>query len=328
MTVPTLNDPAASFSPAMSPVALVVDAAQECAGEPSLNGLRKRLDVLCAQSACVSVTVRGLASDDELAVLADALDRPAVRLYRAAPRPAMDVLPRCGLLVAEHGVCHWSSRSLMAPPESAWVPVQLYLPDCLEGGDDAVSASLVRLLGMADRLHDTARWPTSRMQYDSWLNRRVALEVTGIGDCVLRHGLGLAGLHRLLGYISARCQHWSRAMACLGRPLPALREADPARQIPPGPLRDQWRLRWQAALRSSGVRHRNLTALSPWSLVFRRGRRLDTELLSLLIHADAIYAEAPPEHLALTACERVRLGHSLASVLQQRRALDQIAKPV
>jgi hypothetical protein len=298
----------------------------------SANRFRDRLRTLAPCCSFLTITVR-----DASAPVLDRLRETArnelgsrVAVSRDIDRITVDTLPRCALLPGERGDCPWSERALMAPAESAWIAVDVSLVEHAAAADPAASLAVAvdEQLALADRRHDAAIWPTPAMAQDAWLNRRIALETTGIVDYVVEHDRSIAEAHRLLGFVSARCQAWTQRRSTAEMPLPALREADPTRGMPVGPMRDQWAERWAAALDNVAVRHRNLTALCPWSLVYRDGRRLKTELLSLLIHADAVYLPPAPASLDMSRLERVALSNTLAAALQQRQALDQIAKPV
>jgi len=329
-TEPLTDDVAGRLD--LVPVGIAVNAPSVFASAASTARFRDRLRLLAPRCEYLSIT----ASDASAPVL-DRLRETAreefgsrVSVSRDVDRMSVDTLPRCALLPGERGNCPWSERALMAPAESAWVAVTLDLCGYSNVADPSadVAAAVDAQLALADRRHDGAVWPTSAMAQDAWMNRRIALEIEGVVEFIVGGDRTVAEAHRMLGFISARCQAWTRCRSTAEMPLPALRDADPTRGMPEGPLKQQWVERWAAALDSSGVRHRNLTALCPWSLVYRDGRRLKTELLSLLIHADTIYLPPVPAALDLTRLERVALSNTLAAALQQRQALDQIAKPV
>ncbi len=237
------------------------------------------------------------------------------------------VLSRTPLLPAEIGNTAWSARALRVPDASAWSCVSLDLCLLLPMSDARLNAAIDEGLHRADQHHRDGRWPSAALREDSYRNRRIALEITGVADYVLEAGASLSAMHRLLGAISARAHHWTAHLSNAAWPLPALTDCDPSRRLPAGELRQRFRDRWQAAVTDSTVRHRNLTALSPWSLVYQRDGQLHCELLSLLVHADAIYWKPPPLFTPLTPSQVTEFRQCLAAAIQQRQALDQIAKP-
>ncbi|MEM1173931.1 MAG: hypothetical protein AAGA33_05195 [Pseudomonadota bacterium] len=237
------------------------------------------------------------------------------------------VLSRTPLLPAEIGNTAWSERALRVPVASAWSCVSLDLCLLMPVCDTRINAAVEARLERADQRHHGCRWPSAALREDSYRNRRIALEVTGVADYMLEAGASLSAMHRLIGAISARARHWTARISTAPWPLPAIADSDPGRHLPDGELRQRFRERWRAAVIDSAVRHRNLTALSPWSLVYRRDGRLHCELLSLLVHADAIYWKPPPLFTPLTPAQVSVFRQCLAAAIQQRQALDQIAKP-
>ena len=237
------------------------------------------------------------------------------------------VLSRTPLLPAEIGNTAWSARALRVPDASAWACASIDLCLLMPLSTDRLNHAVDDRLEAADRRHRDRRWASAALREDSYRNRRIALEVTGVAEYVQQSGASPSAMHRLLGAISARARHWTSRVSTATWPLPAIMDSDPARRFPAGELRQRFRERWHAAIRDSAVRHRNLTALSPWSLVYCRDGQLHCELLSLLVHADAIYWKPPPLFTPLAASQVTLFRHSLAAAIQQRQALDQIAKP-
>lgn len=239
-------------------------------------------------------------------------------------RQGPDVIPRCPLLTPEYGFCPWSDSALMCPAETAWVPLEQSLRD-FHGDFAALGEKLDQLVDVAELIHDTARWPTPRMQRDAWLNRRAAIQLTDVG--FYAEGRSASSIHRCVGWISARLQARSVYWARRRRPLPSIRDANPSRDMQPSRTREQWQTRWLAAVAASAVRHRNLLALSPWSILAGpSAHRL--ELLSLLVHADAICLAEPVQPLLAGTEQQQSFQRALRLALQQRHALDQIAKHV
>ncbi len=237
------------------------------------------------------------------------------------------VLSRTPLLPAEIGNAAWSARALRVPTATAWACTSLDLCLLLPLSTERLNRAVDDCLEAADERHRFCNWPSAALREDSYRNRRIALEVTGVADYAQQSGASLSAMHRLLGAISARARHWTSSVSAATWPLPAITDSDPSRRLPAGELRQRFRDRWQAAIRDNAVRHRNLTALSPWSLAYRRDGRLHCELLSLLVHADAIYSRPPPLFSPLSAPQATLFRQCLIAAIQQRQALDQIAKP-
>jgi hypothetical protein len=207
-----------------------------------------------------------------------------------AAEPACDVLP---------GV------ALQVPVQTAWLCARVQLDRFVRpGGEldpDTLGRELEDIVDAADRMHDEVDWATPAMRQDAWLNRRLAIRLDGIGDLVRalgldpgRHGT-LESLKELFGFLRGGVFRRSRQLAGSGEILPAI-----AAGAPHGAAADEerafaWRQRWLHAVRLSATRHRNLLAMSPWS-VFPGGdpdfRYAD--LLPLLEHADCCAIDGQP----------------------------------
>ena len=209
------------------------------------------------------------------------------------------VMPQCPLLSAERGRAIVSSIGLQAPAESAWVCMGIdlarFLNHDLEIDEPALKRCLETCVDIGEALHDTLAWPSADMQHDAWLNRRLAIVLSGFGDLLRMKGLAPADheslrfLNQLLLWLRMNAQSRSRALAVQGETLPAISLSDPSHALPRGSIRDDWRRRWREAVRATLVRHRNLLVISPWSL-FPSAARADyeyAELLPLLRHSDA-----------------------------------------
>ena len=247
------------------------------------------------------------------------------------PPTSVDVLPRCPLLAPERGSCEWSQARFMVPAETAWYPESVELTGFLDG-DGAIDRArlgdrLDEIVDTAEACFDAARWPTPAMQYDAWMNRRVAVCLSGHATLHECFAYTLSALHQITGWASARLQGRSTWHASRRRPLPAILEANPSRGMPRGRLRDEWSRRWQGAVDATAVRHRNLLAMRIDALAYRSivSGRLVIELLPLLVHADIV---SRAHSLELHGDESVVFAQRLNAALQQRHALDQIAKHV
>ena len=209
------------------------------------------------------------------------------------------VMPQCPLLSAERGRAIVSPIGLQAPADSAWVCMRIDLVRFTRSGgmldEQALKQCVESCVDVGEALHDTLAWPTADSQHDAWLNRRLAIVVSGIGDLLRTRGMApsdhnsLRYLNQLLLCLRASAQARSRVLAMRSEPLPAIGLSDPSHGLPRGSIRDDWRRRWREAVRATLVRHRNLLVISPWSL-FPADARADykyAELLPLLRHADA-----------------------------------------
>ncbi|MDJ0916329.1 MAG: hypothetical protein QNJ05_01110 [Woeseiaceae bacterium] len=322
------------FCPRNSPVALRLVADRVLATPASVVRHTDRLLVIASTTRHLSILIEG--STAKRHRLADHLnnvlqgDAGALRVS-TEPQAASDVLPRCPLLSIERGDCEWSRSRLSVPPETAWFPERLVLTEYLSGEGvldrQRIADAIDRIVDAAEACFDTARWPTPGMQQDAWMNRRLAVSIAGYPVLHEQHRYTLSALHQLTGWVSARLQARSMWQASRRRPLPAILGADPTRGMPGGELKDEWLRRWQGAVDSTAVRHRNLLALEVDSLVYRSAAngRLNTDLLPLIVHADVTSASCS---LSLTEDERHNLTQSVQASLQQRHALDQIAKHV
>ena len=251
---------------------------------------------------------------------------------------APTVFAQCSLLSAEVADCVLPATAVQVPAGTAWLPMSLDVSRFTdERGslrESAIEHALGRSIEIGDVLHDLVRWPTARMQHDAWLNRRLAIVLTGFGDLVQRRRqdpqqfASLTDLCELLRWIREVLQGRSREVARRTEHLPALEQSDPCRALPSGHVRNGWRTRWREAVESAAVRHRNVVVLSPWSL-FPRGQPADfryADLLPLLGFANACSFPAPPS-LCHWNINKFKNFHQRAwAVLQQRGAVQQIAE--
>jgi len=212
----------------------------------------------------------------------------------------------CPLLGSEHADNILPGLGLQAPSESAWVAASLTLTHYTNesGGfdDEALVEALVDLLAKAEAMHRIGQWPTAAMQHDAWMNRRLAIQVDGLGDYAKRCGLEpdchetLQKLRELLLRIRQILMQQSAQMAKTTGVLPAIELHNPKRQLPAGPDRDSWERRWLRAVERSALGHRNMLVLSPWALFPCGGADLRwLDLLPLLRLADACVFRGRPE---------------------------------
>lgn len=203
----------------------------------------------------------------------------------------------CPLLPAERAMEIDPVAGLQVPQSSAWQIAELDLGSLVDPATGRPGISLARnvarLLEAAEQRHEAERWPTASMCQDAWLNRRVAILPVGIGDVVRRCGMApdahetLRTVRGWVGAIRQAAESRSRSLAMHGDLLPAIKECSPCRRVGPGAQRAEWERRWLRAVRHSAVRHRNLIALSPWSLLPRASADIAyVNLLPVLADAD------------------------------------------
>jgi len=250
------------------------------------------------------------------------------------------VLPQCPLLSAERGRAIVAPLGLQAPAGSAWVCMGSDLARFASRDgvidEPALKRCLETCVDAGDALHDVLAWPEPDMQHDAWLNRRLAIVLSGFGDLLRIKGMSpsdhasLRYLNQLLLWLRMTAQSRSRAIAIRAEPLPAIGLSDPSQDLPRGSVREDWRRRWREAVRATLVRHRNLLVISPWSL-FPSAARADyeyAELLPLLRHADAC---AFRRNMSIEHWNFNQFKHfhqRACAVLKQRVATSQIAERV
>lgn len=244
----------------------------------------------------------------------------------------------CPLLAAEAAPAIQPLIGLQVPAGSAWVAARIHLPDFVgERGEletDALEFALGATLEAADALHDAAGWATAQARHDAWLNRRLAIELTGMGDLVERRGQDprtlacLGELDELCAWSKSVLMARSRALTGAGELLPALRDSDPQRWLPAASVHHSWRECWQRAVVRHAVRNRNLLVMSPWSVLPRSGRDLAgyLDLLPLLAHADAFAFAGPANWAGLNFNEFIGLHQRSRAAFERSRARGAFAE--
>ena len=250
------------------------------------------------------------------------------------------VLPQCPLLSAERGRAIVSPIGLQAPADSAWVCMGIDLAR-FAGREGAVDAPALKrcleaCVDIGEALHDVLVWPTADLQHDAWLNRRLAIVLSGFGDLLRIRGMApsdhdsLRYLNQLLLWLRMNAQSRSRAIAMHAETLPAIALSDPSHGLPRGSVRDDWRRRWHEAVRATLVRHRNLLVISPWSLFPSDDRAAYeyAELLPLLRHSDACAFQRNMSIDHWNFNQFKQFHQRARAVLKQRVATSQIAERV
>ncbi len=158
----------------------------------------------------------------------------------------------------------------------------------------ALESALVACVDDGDRLHDQTEWGEPLIEYDSWLNRRLAIALRGWGDIAEKRGSDPASLQtlrdmeELAEWACLILHNHSRHLAMHNNWCPALDEA--GAHVLQKKRSRAWGRRWKKAIQDVAVRHRNLTTISPWD-VFPRGKQADlryADLLPLTRFADSL----------------------------------------
>lgn len=193
----------------------------------------------------------------------------------------------CPLLAEENGEAILSSTGMQVPQDSAWVPLQVDVSAFVTGSGNmrfgALEAALNTCVDRGDALHDTHDWSSRAMQYDSWLNRRLAIAIRGWGDLVDTRGADPTAL-QTLNELENLAAFISETIVARSRALAGERGYCPAFDVAGASLRgsgEEMQLRWQRAVDGSALRHRNLISMSVWD-IFPRGRPADLRYFDLL----------------------------------------------
>jgi hypothetical protein len=203
----------------------------------------------------------------------------------------------CPLLADEAATAVLPMTGLNVPRRTAWVALRINLARLADSSGlldpDKLRGRLEEAMALADDLLDQVSPPTAAQRRDATDNRRLALLIEGVGDLVAnraRDPADFACLHELQAELRAIRglvdQASARAARCRG-PLPAL--ALPFHEWFDGQQQSRWRQHFEAARRHAAVRHRNLLAMSPYSVLPTRSAcdPAYADLLPLLACADA-----------------------------------------
>jgi len=299
---------------------------------------------LLGEGALYIIAPRSLMRPDDAAIEKSCHDRFWLQLWHLRRSGMLRVLcapfvlPQCPLLSVESATAVVPIVSLQAPPGSAWIPMQL---DLSRFADDKgvlreteLERVLCRCVELGDMLHDRAMWPTAQLRHDGWLNRRLAIILSGFGDIAQRRGYDparfacLAELSDVLRWTQDILRRQSQSIAKRTQSLPALEQSNPTRTLPAGVLRDGWRKRWQVAAEFAAHRHRNLVVMCPWS-VFPSALAADyryADLLPLLDFAHALSFTRPPSLDRWNVSEFKSFHQRAWAVIDARSVTQQIAE--
>ncbi|MFQ5983133.1 MAG: hypothetical protein ACE5KS_07145 [Woeseiaceae bacterium] len=247
------------------------------------------------------------------------------------PAYGAGVTTGCPLLGEEAAQAMLPLYGIQVPMNSAWLPIGLHLPRFADGEGRIdwarLQAALEGSIDLGDQLLDILSWPTAGLREDAWLNRRLAILITGIGDLVQSKAADPASLE-CLKWLDEAVQRvrkilWDRSHVIAGQTglLPALARSDPSGGLCDHSHRQNWQRRWRLALANSAVRHRNLLVMSPYSVLPDGAdvRASYADLLPVLIHADA-YAFAGQPPLDAWNVKDFRRFHTRAWAVMQRRS--------
>ena len=255
--------------------------------------------------------------------------RPLAPVYGGFVRSA------CPLLADEAAAAVLPASGLNVPLNTGWLPLGLDLTGFADGAGRLDLADLRQALReaipIADELLGKVVRPNILQRRDVTENRRLALLVKGIGDLVLRRARDpadfdcLRELHSDLAAIRSAVDETSAHQARRRGPLPAL--FLPPRAWFDGDHAEQWLQHFEAARRREAVRHRNLLAMSPYS-VMPSGSGCDpafADLLPLLAFADA-WAFSDPPRLENWNLNQFKHFHTRArAIIQASQATTRIA---
>ena len=259
-------------------------------------------------------------------------------LLRAAMAPV--VSSTCPLFAPEYASGILPPSGMQVPVGTAWATMQINIMDyCDEHGDICefgLRERVRRCVEYGEQFHDDADWPNAAMRHDSWSNRRLAIMVEGIGDLARarrfdpRSLLALDDLGDVLSEIRRIANDHSRKLAGDIQHAPSLSitETDGDRS---GIVElTAWQQRWQAALQFSATRHRNLLAMSPWT-IFPSGQPADSrysDLLPLLAQVDVCSFPQPLGTNSWNINEFKNFHCRLWAVLERKEEQQMIAEQV
>jgi hypothetical protein len=247
------------------------------------------------------------------------------------------VSTQCPLLADERANALLPTFGLQAPAGSSWLPVQLHLPGFADSHGivnlPALTRSLRACVDHGERRIDQQSWPTTGMQHDARLNRRIALQLTGIGEMVRLQGADpsdLAVLQSLMKVMEhVRDTVWNRSaeIARGSDLLPAIARHRPALAVSDGQHNMDWDARWHAAVERCAVRHRNLLVISPYAVLPDTGEACAayTDLLPLIGFADAHSFAAPASLQGFKFKDFCRFHRRAWAVIQRRNGASLVA---
>ena len=172
------------------------------------------------------------------------------------------------------------------------------------------------------------------MQHDSWLNRRLAISITGLGDLVVRRQHDprrlecLQDLRETMRWIQSIVNTHSQRVAAETGTVPVLEQSNPINTMTGDDNR--WARRWHAAVAKHATACRNLLAMSPWSVFpsVVSPTPAFSNLLPLLEFADACAFSKPPPLDGWNINDFIRLNQRVWAVRERREASQLFAERV
>jgi hypothetical protein len=243
----------------------------------------------------------------------------------------------CPLLSDEVADSVLPAAGLHVPRQSAWLPLALPLAGHADAHgrlDETALCHRLRLaLSLADRLQDEQRWAAPGELRDARMNRRIAFVLSGLGELVRRRRADPADLAclddmaGLVDRIRATLMSASRDLAIRKGAAPALQQACRAQEWFDGHHADSWSSRFDEARRKLAIRHRNLLAMSPYSVLPPGAacRPEYTDLLPLIAGADAWSFSGAPGFAGWTVGEFRHFHRRARAVIQGSLHTSRIA---
>jgi hypothetical protein len=243
----------------------------------------------------------------------------------------------CPLLADEVATSVLPGIGLQCPANSAWLPLALPISRFSDVNGrlqwQALGRAIRDGLLLADQMFDCVAWHEPAGTSDSRQNRRLAISLCGIGDLVASRNddpTSLACLNRLaqnIRRIRSTLHAESARIAGVAGAMPALVDANHVDQWSAGPQRDSWRQHWEAALRESAMRHRNLLVISPYA-VLPAGQAAPpayADLLPVIALADAWSFSEPPAFRGWDAARFRQFHRRARATIQGSHAASFIA---
>ena len=257
--------------------------------------------------------------------------------WAVLPAYSDSVSTPCPLLADERANAVLPTAGIQAPANSAWLQQRLHLPRFADSKGsidrEALTQTLIDCVDTGERQIDQQSWPTSGMQRDARLNRRMAIRVTGIGDLVRLQNANpsdltvLRSLIQLMEYVRETVWNRSSALAQDADLLPSIARHDPGLSLADGQHSSHWAARWHAAVERCAVRHRNLLVISPYAVLPSAGDGCAayTDLLPLIGWADAYSFAAPAPLQSWDFKDYCRFHRRARAVMQHRNGLSLVA---
>jgi hypothetical protein len=243
----------------------------------------------------------------------------------------------CPLLSHEIANTVLPHNGILAPAGSAWLTRRLHFPRVADSDGvidlRALKRAAIACVDSAERLIDQQAWPTSSMQYDARTNRRIAIQLTGIGDLVRMQRANpsdlevLRSLSQLLKHVRTTVWQRSAELARDADLLPAIARHEPGLAVSGDQHHMNWSARWHEAVERTAVRHRNLLVMSPYAVL--PGIGVDcaayTDLLPLIDCADAHSFAMPAPLQSWNFKDFYRFHRRARAVLEQRNGPSIVA---